>query len=549
MPLIITILVLYIAVAVGIGIYCNRKANTVNEYVLGGRSVGPWITAFAYGTSYFSAVIFVGYAGKFGWNFGISSTWVGIGNCLIGSLMAWAIMGRRTRVMSKHLESATMPEFFEKRYLSKTLKIVAAIIVFIFLIPYTASVYNGLSRLFEMVFPIDYSVCVIAMAVVTAVYVILGGYKATAYNDFVQGLIMLVGIAAVVVATLGSKGGFYEAIKQMSMQTGGAGPLADSQGAFASFFGPDPINLLGVVILTSLGTWGLPQMVTKFYTIKDERSIKSGTVVSTVFALVIAGGCYFLGGFGRIFVAADENGAPVGGFDGIIPEMLKTLPDLLIGIVVVLVLSASMSTLSSLVLTSSSSITLDLIKPMMKGKLDEKKQLIVLRAFIAVFLVISVIIALNKNALISDLMGYSWGALAGAFLAPFLYGLLWKKTTKASVWVSFVFGIGVTVLHLILGSMKMLSGTFLGFTIASPVNLGAFTMVCSLIIVPVVSLITPKMKKADIDRIFSCYDKRVTVSQSEAITAGAEVVETVDGGAAVVSSAPAGAKKKKKKKK
>ena len=549
MPLIITILVLYIAVAVGIGIYCNRKANTVNEYVLGGRSVGPWITAFAYGTSYFSAVIFVGYAGKFGWNFGISSTWVGIGNCLIGSLMAWAIMGRRTRVMSKHLESATMPEFFEKRYLSKTLKIVAAIIVFIFLIPYTASVYNGLSRLFEMVFHIDYSVCIIAMAVVTAVYVILGGYKATAYNDFVQGLIMLVGIAAVVIATLGSKGGFYEAIKQMSEQTGGAGPLADSQGAFASFFGPDPINLLGVVILTSLGTWGLPQMVTKFYTIKDERSIKSGTVVSTVFALVIAGGCYFLGGFGRIFVAADENGAPVGGFDGIIPEMLKTLPDLLIGIVVVLVLSASMSTLSSLVLTSSSSITLDLIKPMMKGKLDEKKQLIVLRAFIAVFLVISVIIALNKNALISDLMGYSWGALAGAFLAPFLYGLLWKKTTKASVWVSFVFGIGVTVLHLILGSMKMLSGTFLGFTIASPVNLGAFTMVCSLIIVPVVSLITPKMKKADIDRIFSCYDKRVTVSQSEAITAGAEVVETVDGGAAVASSAPAGAKKKKKKKK
>ena len=171
MPIIITILVLYIAVAVGIGIYCNRKANTVNDYVLGGRSVGPWITAFAYGTSYFSAVIFVGYAGKFGWNFGVSSTWVGIGNCLIGSLMAWALMGRRTRVMSKHLESATMPEFFEKRYLSKALKVVAAIIVFIFLIPYTASVYNGLSRLFEMVFQIDYAVCVIAMAVVTAVYV------------------------------------------------------------------------------------------------------------------------------------------------------------------------------------------------------------------------------------------------------------------------------------------------------------------------------------------------------------------------------------------
>ncbi len=523
MPLIITILVLYVAVAVGIGIYCNRKANTVNEYVLGGRSVGPWITAFAYGTSYFSAVIFVGYAGKFGWNFGISSTWVGIGNCIIGSLMAWAIMGRRTRVMSKHLESATMPEFFEKRYMSKTLKIIAALIVFIFLIPYTASVYNGLSRLFEMVFHIDYSVCVIAMAVITAVYVILGGYKATAYNDFIQGIIMLIGIVAVVVATLGNAGGFYSAVTAMSEIPNDKGVMAGMQGAYSSFFGPDPINLIGVVILTSLGTWGLPQMVTKFYTIKNEHSIKAGTVVSTVFALIVAGGCYFLGGFGRIFVAADENGAPVGGFDGIIPTMLEKLPDLLIGVVVVLVLSASMSTLSSLVLTSSSSITLDLIKPFMfKGKLEEKKQLIILRAFVAVFLLVSVLIALNKNALISDLMGYSWGALAGAFLAPFLYGILWKKTTKLSVYVSFIIGIGLTLAHLILGSMGMLSGTFLGFTVASPVNLGAFTMIISLIVVPIVSLITPKMKKEDVDRIFSCYEKKVTVNQSEAITSSDE---------------------------
>ena len=553
MPLIITILVLYIALAVGIGIYCNRKANTVNEYVLGGRSVGPWITAFAYGTSYFSAVIFVGYAGKFGWNFGISSTWIGIGNCLIGSLMAWALMGRRTRVMSKHLESSTMPEFFEKRYMSKTLKIVAAIIVFIFLIPYTASVYNGLSRLFEMVFHVDYSICVIAMAVVTAVYVILGGYKATAYNDFIQGIIMLIGIAAVVIATLANKGGFYEALNQMSQIPNEKGVLAGMQGAYSSFFGPDPINLLGVIILTSLGTWGLPQMVTKFYTIKNERSIKSGMIVSTAFALVVAGGCYFLGGFGRIFVEADANGAPASGFDGIIPAMLESLPDLLIGIVVVLVLSASMSTLSSLVLTSSSSITLDLIKPMMKNKLDEKKQLIILRAFVAVFLVVSVIIALNKNALISDLMGYSWGALAGAFLAPFLYGLFWKKTTRASVWVSFIFGIGVTVLHLIMASAGMLSGTFLGFTVASPVNLGAFTMVGSLIIVPIVSLITPKMRKIDLDYIFSCYGKKVVVKQSEAITSGEEASEEA---APAKTAARAegtkqsnnGSKKKKKKK-
>lgn len=512
------ILGVYILFAVGIGVYFHRKSKTVNDFVLGGRTVGPWITAFAYGTSYFSAVIFVGYAGKFGWNFGLASTWIGLGNAFIGSLIAWALMGRRTRVMSKHLESATMPEFFEKRYMSKNLKIFAAIVVFVFLIPYTASVYNGLSRLFESAFNIDYSWCVIGMAVITAVYVILGGYKATAYNDFFQGLIMLAGIVAVVVAILANKGGFYSAVNELSQIETTSGELSGMKGGFTSFFGPDPMNLLGVIILTSLGTWGLPQMVQKFYTIKDEKSIKTGTIVSTVFAIVVAGGCYFLGGFGRIFVGTNEAGQPVDGFDSIVPAMVETLPEILIGIVVVLVLSASMSTLSSLVLTSSSTLTLDLILPVSKKKLSEKKTIVIMRLFIAVFLVVSVVIALNKNALITDLMGYSWGALAGAFLGPFLLGLFWKGVTKASVYVSIVWGVAISLVHMILNMNGMLSGSFLGFTIASPVNLGAFAMVTDILIVFIVSLITPRMKKADVDRIFSCYDEKVEVAHAVALS-------------------------------
>jgi len=515
--LIYIILTVYIAFAIGIGVYFHRKSKTVTDFVLGGRTVGPWITAFAYGTSYFSAVVFVGYAGQFGWNFGLASTWIGLGNAMIGSLLAWVLMGRRTRVMSKHLESATLPEFFEKRYLSKKLKIASAVIVFVFLIPYTASVYNGLSRLFSMAFNVDYSVCVIGMALITAVYVILGGYKATAYNDFIQGIIMLLGITAVIFVTLAGKGGFYSAVTELSQIKAASGPMSGMRGAYTSFFGPDPINLLGVIILTSLGTWGLPQMVHKFYTIKDEKSIKTGTVVSTVFAVVIAGGCYFLGGFGRIFVSPAENGIPAEGYDGIIPAMVGTLPEVLIGVVVVLVLSASMSTLSSLVLTSSSTITLDLIIPMRKNG-DEKKTLIIMRALIAVFLLVSVIIALNKNNLISDLMGYSWGALAGAFLAPMLLGLFRKGITRAGVWASLIWGIGATAVHFVLKSAGVLSGTLLGFNLASPVNLGAFTMVMGLIIVPIVSLITPKLKKSDIERIFSCYDKKVEVSHVVALT-------------------------------
>ena len=279
-------LIVFFGVMVGIGLYCRRHATDVNGFVLGGRSVGPWLTAFAYGTSYFSAVVFVGYAGQFGWKYGIAATWAGIGNALLGSLLAWAVLGRRTRIMTQHLSSATMPEFFGKRFGSDKLKIAASVIIFIFLIPYTASLYNGLSRLFGMAFNIDYSVCVIVMAVLTGVYVIAGGYMATAINDFIQGIIMIVGICAVIAAVLNSQGGFMAALEGLAQVSDPA--VSDIPGVFASFFGPDPLNLLGVVLLTSLGTWGLPQMVQKFYAIRDEKAIETGTVISSVFALLVA---------------------------------------------------------------------------------------------------------------------------------------------------------------------------------------------------------------------------------------------------------------------
>lgn len=350
----ILLLIVFFAVMIGVGVYSRKNATDVNGFLLGGRAVGPWLTAFAYGTSYFSAVVFIGYAGQFGWKFGLSSTWIGLGNAFIGSLLAWVLMGRRTRVMTHHLDAKTMPDFFGKRYDSNALRITAAAIAFIFLIPYTASLYKGLSTLFGLAFNIPYVWCVIGMAVLTAVYVILGGYMATAINDFIQGIIMLGGIIAVIAAVLNGQGGFLSAIKKLADispdPSVAAAPLKDMHGMFASFFGPDPLSLLGVIILTSLGTWGLPQMVGKFYSIKSEKAVKTGAVVSTFFAVIISGGCYFLGGFGRLFdnpAIHGANGKML--YDSIVPQMLTTLPDVLIGIVVVLVLSASMSTLSSLV--------------------------------------------------------------------------------------------------------------------------------------------------------------------------------------------------------
>lgn len=499
----ICMVLIFVGVALGVGIYCRTTTKSVDGFVLGGRDVGPWLSAFAYGTSYFSAVIFIGYAGQFGWKYGLAAFWIGLGNAVIGSLLAWWVLGPRTREMTHRLGATTMPEFFGKRFDSKSLRVASAAIIFVFLIPYTASVYNGLSRLFGMAFGVPYEACVIGMAIITCFYVVLGGYMATVTNDFLQGIVMLIGIVAVIAAVLNGNGGFMESMTTLS-QIPAEG--SNMQGAFVSMFGPDPLNLLSVVILTSLGTWGLPQMVQKFYAIKSGSAIKQGAIISTLFAFVVAGGSYFLGGFGRLYgnqIAIGETGEPV--YDSIIPTMLSNLPDLLVGLVVVLVLSASMSTLSSLVLTSSSTLTLDLIKGNIVKDMNERKQIRTMRILLVVFVAISAAIALvqyrSSVTFIAQLMGISWGALAGAFLGPFLWGLYSGKVSKAAVWTSFIVGVGLTTGNMIMGFV----GTPL---ISSSITCGAIAMVLSLIVVPVVSCITksvpfdvkPPSPKGAIDR-------------------------------------------------
>ena len=532
----LAMIVVFFAATLLVGILASRRAKSVDGFVLGGRSVGPWLTAFSFGTSYFSAVIFIGYAGRFGWNFGLASTWIGLGNAFIGSLLAWMLLGRRTRVMTQHIGSRTMPDFFGLRYKSRALRLVAAVIVFVFLIPYTASLFNGLAQLFSASFALPYWGWVVIMAALTGIYVIVGGYMGSAMNNFIQGLIMLVGIVAVIAAVLNSNGGLMEAVAKLSEGSATTPAGTELKGAFTSFFGPQPLQLLGVVVLTSLGTWGLPQMVGKFYAIKDESAIKKGTVISTFFGLVVAGGCYFLGGFGRLYADSIELNAAgnPASFDAIIPAMLgKVEADLggggawLIGLVLILVLAASMSTLSSLAMTSASTITLDLVAPLSKKEKSEKTNMLVMRLLLAFSIVIAAAIAVlvvtNKEMAsklyISDLMGISWGALAGCFLAPFLYGLYWKKTTKAAVLVSFAAGLAITLTQFTLNAVLKITfeNPVLSYFCGSSINAGMLAMAVSLLLVPVVSLLTPKTKPEGTEEVFACYDRMVTVPVGTAL--------------------------------
>lgn len=492
-------LILYVALLLGIGLYCRRSATNMNNFLLGGRSVGPWISAFSYGTSYFSAVIFIGYAGMHGWNIGVGSMWIGIGNAAIGCLIAWLLLAKPTRHMTQKLNASTMPEFFAKRYDSTSMKVYAAVIIFVFLVPYAAGVYKGLGTLFSAVFPgISEKVIMLLVAVLAAVSLVLGGYKVTAFTDFVQGIIMVVGITAMIIAvvTRPEVGGLTEGFRR----------LAEIDPKLTDITGGSNFGMLAVnIALTSFGVWGLPQMVHKYYAIKDEKSVVPATVIATAFALLIGVGAYLVGCFGRLFVPANAAGLPdlAGGYDAVVPQILLTvLSDnvflvILLAVIMLLLLSASMSTLGSLVLSSSSAIAVDLmgvVKPDMK----EKSRMLLMRILCLSFVALSYIFATMNISFIVNLMSFSWGIVAGCFIGPFLWGLYSKKITKAGAWAGVLCGL-VVVLGMVI--CKTILVDFAAAKSMAP-TYGVLAMAASVVVTPLVSLFTKPYSKEHLTRCF-----------------------------------------------
>lgn len=504
---IVTIIALAVfsALMVAIGIYSWRKTQTIEGFLLGGRNVGAWVSAFAYGTSYFSAVVFVGYAGQHGWNIGIGSLWIGIGNALLGCLLAWKVLAKRTRSMTHTLSSKTMPEFFESRYNSKAIKIFAAVIIFVFLVPYSAAVYKGLGSMFSAIFPdVPTNVWIMVIAVLTGVYLVLGGYVATAYTDLVQGIIMVIGVVAMIIAVVNSKnvGGFGVFMDNLRA-------IPEDGAQLTSWYGGSSLKFLCVnILLTSFGTWGLPQMVNKYYAIKDEKSIKQATVISTLFALIIGCGAYFTGSLSRLVL---NNTLPEGGVDSVIPTTLLTalgdsniVTTIILALILILLLSASMSTLSSIVLSSSSAISIDLV-PEIKKNYSKKAQMRTTRVLCLIFVILSYIFATQNITIIVNIMSFSWGIVSGCFMGPYLWGIYSKKTTKMGAWAGMIAGfLTVAVTTVVLTASADAPTVYECFKIAASKapEMGCAAMAVSAIVVPIVSLFTPKFSKEHIDKVF-----------------------------------------------
>ena len=503
-------LCIYTALMIFIGCVSYGKSKNLDSFLIGGRNIGAWATAFAYGTTYFSAVVFVGYAGQHGWNIGIGAIWIGVGNAVLGCLLSWLLFANRTRKMTKELNARTMPDYFEKRYNSKGMKILAAVIIFVFLVPYSAAVYKGLGSLFGAVFPnVPTWVWMMGIAVLTAVYLVAGGYIATSYTDLVQGVIMIVGVILLVITVLRHEavGGLMENLRNFESLPGDPNPVTGSQ--LTNIFGGSSFRFLCFnIMLTSFGTWGLPQMIGKFYAIKDTAAIKRGTIISTFFCVVIGCGAYLIGSTSRLILGGQ---LPEGGIDAVIPTLLMEVLSggklglILLAIIMVLLLSASMSTLQSVVLTSASAVAVDLIPSIRKKEMKSDAQMLLTRLFCLAFVACSFIFATQNIPIIVSLMSFSWGVVSGCFIGPYIWGLFCKKITKIGAFAGILSGL-ITV-----GGATLVISLNSGFSAAAAKSpeMGVSAMAVSMIIVPLVSAFT-KNTEAETKRVrklFSCYEE------------------------------------------
>ena len=481
----LVMLLVFLVVMVSVGVWGMKKTTTLNDFFLGGRSLGPWISAFAYGTTYFSAVIFIGFAGNQGWNFGLNVLWIGIGNALLGALLAWIVLGKRTRRMTQKLDVMTMPEFLEARYGSDHLKMISAVLIFIFLLPYSASVFKGLGHLFESTFGISYDFALIVLVGITGIYLVLGGYFAVTLTDFIQGFIMLIGAVTMVVLLIIKAGGPVAAITTVAKNYSEHIPIGNR---------PSFLTIASLVFMTSFGTWGLPQMVQKFYSIRDEKLIPKAALITTVFALVIGVCAYFTGMLSHVFFDLTTIPRLASGavnYDLIVPTLLTNhLPEALMALIMLLVLSASMSTLASMILVSSSAITIDLYKGYLHPDVSDKTSLLLMRILSAVFILCSYAISRMNIGFIVTLMSLSWGVLSGAFMAPYILGIYWKKVTKAGAYAGFFTGSSTAIiLFFVLGPSR------------SPLA-SSIAMIVPFIVVPLVSFLSPKMNPTIVSRAF-----------------------------------------------
>lgn len=489
-------IVAYLLLVLGIGVWFSNRNKTTDDFYLGGRKLGPFVTAMSAEASDMSSWLLMGLPGVAYLTGLAEASWTAIG-LVIGTYLNWLIVAKKLRNYSSSLGATTIPAFFSARFKDKSnmLSIIAAVVIIIFFVPYTASGFAACGKLFNSLFGINYLTAMIVCAAVIILYTMLGGFLAASTSDFVQSIVMTIALIVVLGYGVAHAGGFGAVIDNAK----------SLDGYFTILRTHDPATLTGSpysflticsLLAWGLGYFGMPHILLRFMAIEDAKKLKLSRRVATVWVVISMAVAVFIGVIGLGMVSHGSMGA-LADSERIIVEISKLISQhnavsaLLAGVILAGILAATMSTADSQLLAAASSVSQNIVKEKLAKNMSEKTTMLVARVTLVVIAVIAVFLASDENSSVFRVVSFAWAGFGAAFGPVVLFSLFWKRTTKWGALSGMVSG-GAMVFIWKYGIAK-LGGAFAIYEL-----LPAFAVACIAIVV--VSLITPAPEKDIVDK-------------------------------------------------
>ena len=485
---------LYLLGMLLIGVYYSKKTSNSSDFYLGGRTLGPLVTAMSAEASDMSSWLLMGLPGLAYLTGVANAAWTGIG-LAIGTYVNWLVVAKRIRTYSHHLDAITIPDFFSKRYHDdkNIINFVSAVIIIIFFIPYTASGFAACGKLFSSLFGVDYFVAMIISAAVIVGYTTLGGFLAASTTDLVQSIIMT--MALVVIMTFGiSKAGGIDAVVENANSL--AGYFSFVKTHVPETGGMGNYNLFSTLstLAWGLGYFGMPHILLRFMAIQDKQKLSLSRRIATIWVLISLTIAILIGIVGNAMTANGVIDALESSkSETIIIEIASSLSNhgilaaLISGLILAGILAATMSTADSQLLAASSSVSQNIFQDFFKIKMDEKKSMLISRLTVVFISLIGIIIAYNPDSSVFEIVSFAWAGFGATFAPVVLCALFWRRSNKTGVLAGMF--VGAVTIFVWKYAIRPMGGFWDVYELLPAFALAMLTIVC-------VSLMTSSPSKA-----------------------------------------------------
>ncbi|MBR4097483.1 MAG: sodium/proline symporter PutP [Oscillospiraceae bacterium] len=450
-PLVLVAFIGYLAIMLAIGFYFSNKSKNMNEYFLAGRGLNSWVTAMSAQASDMSGWLLMGLPGA-AYATGMGNYWIAIG-LAIGTILNWAFVAKPLRRFTEAAgDSITIPQYLQNRFKtdSPIVRLVCAVVIFIFFLVYTVSAFVSGGYLFQVVFDIDTSnemftkIAVIASALIIIAYTLMGGFSAVAWTDFIQGLLMFIAIIALPIALIKNIDGFSW---EMVNETQKLVAEGENAAGFASLFENRSGNAIISDLAWALGYFGMPHILVRFMAIKDAKSVKKSAIIAIIWVLISLGAAVFIGILGRLYLDGQGINLAAAEQELIFIKVVKMLfPGIFAGIFLSAVLAAIMSTADSQLLVTASAVANDFFKVVAKKDVSEKTTMWVSRGAVIAISVIACILALDPKDSIMGIVSNAWAGFGAAFGPAIILSLYWKRLTLKGTVAGIIAGAATVLL-------------------------------------------------------------------------------------------------------